>query len=459
MIASSPLKTIIQMKKIFIYLLIGVFSFTACKKENNTILADPDERLIEILKNYKQTLTEASNGWIASLYPSGGGGYSFYIDFDEKDRVIMLSDFNSESATETFESTYRLKALQRPTLIFDTYNYIHLLADPDESLNGGEKGLGLKSDFEFAFLKLVQDSIYFEGTFNKNKMELRAASAEEKEAILSGAWNKMMVNTTSFLNQSKHSYLTLGDERKLALDINPQKKNLLLSWLTDDGKAMSASANYRYTQDGIVFDKALIYDGKSFDSMFWNEENSEYYVKINNENFSLKTSQTPIMPMYTLFGFGKDWTQLEIIGETLPPGISSSFNSVFADYINRFRTSSTTGRKVLYTRLDFGSIDQAVLTVRYVALDASGNNTGSEFSATITYDYTLVNDIVTLKEASLNGNWNTRANQLLPLREYFANRSFRVDWVNNPDLTSTNYIGGLYLTSDAGYFFYGMLNK
>ena len=72
MTASSPLKTIIQMKKIFIYLLVGVFSITACKKENNTILADPDERLIEILKNYKQTLTEASNGWIASLYPSGG---------------------------------------------------------------------------------------------------------------------------------------------------------------------------------------------------------------------------------------------------------------------------------------------------------------------------------------------------------------------------------------------------
>jgi len=71
----------------------------------------------------------------------------------------------------------------------------------------------------------------------------------------------------------------------------------------------------------------------------------------------------------------------------------------------------------------------------------------------------MVNDIVTLKEASLNGNWNTRANQLLPLREYFANRSFRVDWVNNPDLTSTNYIGGLYLTSDASSFFYGMLNK
>ena len=46
----------------------------------------------------------------------------------------MFSDFDSTSAVTLQESSYRLKAEQQPTLIFDTYSYVHVLADPNEAV-------------------------------------------------------------------------------------------------------------------------------------------------------------------------------------------------------------------------------------------------------------------------------------------------------------------------------------
>ncbi len=62
------------------------------------------------------------------------------------------------------ESGYRLKATQRPSLIFDTYSYIHAAADPDPNVsfsptNSG--GYGWGTDFDFSF---TEAKIYFPGT-------------------------------------------------------------------------------------------------------------------------------------------------------------------------------------------------------------------------------------------------------------------------------------------------------
>jgi hypothetical protein len=35
------------------------------------------------------------------------------------------------AADRSFETTYQIKALQKPTLIFDSYSYLHELVNPD----------------------------------------------------------------------------------------------------------------------------------------------------------------------------------------------------------------------------------------------------------------------------------------------------------------------------------------
>jgi hypothetical protein len=59
--------------------------------------------------------------------------------------------------------------LQQPSLIFDTYSYLHLLADPDPNVNGGRVGAGLSSDFEFYVDSTVADTMKLVGRFNGSK--------------------------------------------------------------------------------------------------------------------------------------------------------------------------------------------------------------------------------------------------------------------------------------------------
>ena len=68
-------------------LLIGLLS--ACEKDDNDPAPGerPDERLDQVLSEYKAQLVGAEHGWKATLYPEGGSGYSFLFDFKENDRV------------------------------------------------------------------------------------------------------------------------------------------------------------------------------------------------------------------------------------------------------------------------------------------------------------------------------------------------------------------------------------
>ena len=190
------------MKKIILYLSFLVLAVAGCTKVEDSKLADPDKRLAAELSKNESLLVSAPNGWKAQIYPKGGKGYAFYFKFTADGKVDMLSDFNAESAGTLKQSTWRLKALQRPTLIFDTYSYIHLLSDPTASISGGTTGKGLTSDFEFAFTTTdnTGDSLKLEGIVNQNAMTYVRATAAEEQAIL-------LQVTTATLCLKKCSYV------------------------------------------------------------------------------------------------------------------------------------------------------------------------------------------------------------------------------------------------------------
>src|SRR3954464_6059448 len=118
------------MRKNTIYLILAILAFSACsKKDSNRIFTESaDERLNKALTDYQNQLAGALNGWKAVVYPAGGGAYSFYFKFNNQNRVVMYSHFDTTTAAASRESSYRLKALQQPSLLFDTYSYLHLLA-------------------------------------------------------------------------------------------------------------------------------------------------------------------------------------------------------------------------------------------------------------------------------------------------------------------------------------------
>jgi hypothetical protein len=119
-------------KLISVFVFFSVLVFSSCKKENTRVFdQSPDTRINDALTQYGSALTSSAAGWNATIKTGTGGIYHFHFRFNESNRVFMYADINLETATTAKESSYRLKALQTPALIFDTYSYLHILADPN----------------------------------------------------------------------------------------------------------------------------------------------------------------------------------------------------------------------------------------------------------------------------------------------------------------------------------------
>lgn len=167
---------------IYIFLLAAVFA--ACRKDdskpaNGTV----DERVEASMTAYQTQLASAKFGWKGFLNTGSNGVYTFLFNFNDKNRVTMSSDYDPAA----LESSYRLKALQQPSLLFDTYSTLHKLQDPDPSKFNGAPGAGKGADFEFRFVSATADTIKLEGLFNQTPLILvRSASQEENKAVFPG---------------------------------------------------------------------------------------------------------------------------------------------------------------------------------------------------------------------------------------------------------------------------------
>lgn len=235
------------MKKI----LLGILAFSlllgACKKDDTVNPEDkPDAKLIKVLDDYKSQLTGAEFGWKAYLMPDGGGVYSFLFKFDEKERVQMLSDIDPSFEDAPFESSYRLKAIQRPSLFFDTYSYIHLLADPDQPFQGSY-GTGQYSDFEFSFVSSKEDTITLDGNYNHSKLLLIKAKSKEEFDDFMGNIQEVAGNFSKLRTYFKR--MTVGGV-EYELNINPAQK--AISFAYSDGGSMKSHSSFFYVDGNNV---------------------------------------------------------------------------------------------------------------------------------------------------------------------------------------------------------------
>lgn len=225
---------------------------TACKKTNDRIFDEsPNERIEKTLTAYQEQLAGATYGWRAIIEPAGGGAYGFYFKFNDANRVTMFSDFTLESATTEKESSYRLKGLQQPSLLFDTYSYLHVLADPDNRVNGGTRGAGLRSDFEFYFEPSSADTIHLVGRFNGSKATLIKATQEEQAGYEDGgiADSYLFDHIADYVNYFKRVTID-GVEYEIIVNLNT--KTIIFNWKAG-GAPKTFSTHFYYGASGILF--------------------------------------------------------------------------------------------------------------------------------------------------------------------------------------------------------------
>lgn len=243
------------MKKLFLYFLSIAALFSSCRKDDSHLFSkSPDERLNEALATYQTRLTAATDGWKGFVYPKSGGVYSFYFKFNDSNRVVMLSSFDSASAATPKESSYRLKALQQPSLLFDTYSYLHVLADPNPNINGGAVGAGLQSDFEFYFDSSSADTINLVGRFNGSKATLVKATPEEAAGFMNGqlAQGFLLNKLLTYYKRLTTSSATID------LHIDPSARSISIPDATGNLLDTLLTTKYYMTFGGIAFTKPIV---------------------------------------------------------------------------------------------------------------------------------------------------------------------------------------------------------
>lgn len=248
------------MKKILLPVLTLMVLFTACKKETNRIFSESfDERINSSLAKYQAVLTDAPYGWKAFITTDHGNGgtYSFYMRFNDSNQVTMLSDFDTSFAVTPKTSGYRIRQQQQPTLIFDTYSYVHILADPNENavifsnVNNGAIGQGLLSDFEFIINPetLTGNTIRLTGKVNGAELVMIKATQQEANTFLNGQW----VLLETFLTKKLLTYykrVTIGG---IQYDISNNPADKTVTFQTVDGaNVLQHTTGYYNTLEGIV---------------------------------------------------------------------------------------------------------------------------------------------------------------------------------------------------------------
>jgi hypothetical protein len=434
-------------------ILCAVLLFAGCKKDDNVKVFEetPEERMSARINELNAALTGSQHGWKASLTTSarGGGGYGFYMDFDDAQSILMVADLNDESATKTNTSTFRIKWVMNATLIFDTYNYITMLQDPSPSTYGGAAGSGFQSDVEFEYQRISGDSIILRGFKYKNNLILVKATAEQKNRYLSAAFKANIDEITNYFTVKQNNYINVaGINNQVEFILDKSTKTAKFQYFNDNGSVVQVNGKYSFEDVGIVFAEGFVVNGITFVKA--KIENGELVLyAADGKQYVVKQNSLPILPMKELFAYNGTYREL-YIGSSLPAGVTSGFNDVYNAMVAKY---TALGRTQVDLRFILTSSTTATVAVR------TRTPTTQYAAATATYKYTYSNGVITLSNPAYDGNWNTRSAQLIDLQNYFATAGpFRVDYVQSTNPGVTN-LGGLYSVADNTSFFYGSLRK
>jgi hypothetical protein len=287
------------MRKFSLYLITVLFLVAGCRKDDDHIFdKPPEERVAEALARYQSIIAGATDGWVGRLVTGDSSYFSFYFRFNNENRVVMMSDYDLETATTPKESSYRLKQLQQPALIFDTYGYIHILADPDARVNGGEFGRGRVSDFEFAIDSATDNNVMLTGRFNGAKMTLTKASAEER-AMWEGGQIADAVNSLDDLNKILEYFRRMsvgGVEYEILLDAFSKKA--IISWINGND-TLTVTRGYYIVPGGIEFSDPIVNGSTTipgFKIVSFNNGTLTMNINVNGVDGTIKGAIRPIKP-------------------------------------------------------------------------------------------------------------------------------------------------------------------
>ena len=447
--------------KRFLYILAGVamMATAGCTREFTSDLSGgSDERVDGIIREWKNELTSSEYGWFANVMTSQGI-YRFWMKFDERDNVTMYTDnlMYPEKKTIAEESSYRIEAYRAPTLIFDSYSYLSILNDPDNSISGGEDNQGLETDFEFEIIDYYDGEFILKGRMNKVPASLTKATQKEYDEVAEG---KMMDQLNAIPVYTAGKLLQFEVGAKTVMVILRQRNVTSVVVSGSDARVERIYTYVSMYNNDIVFDTPLVVDNVSFYGLAWDEENSSYeLLKSSSGEFRLTEGTIPLVALDKIYGMGKPFSKLRYFNDTelySSLGTLGTSNPVYSGVGEGGITATLfggsglgliesvlTGGKFNYTDVYFDYADEGdgYKMVLDVNLMAGGRRYAFSYSYTVTFDesdpslFTVgstpvydMNGALLYEEghiAAMLFGWITPARTFV---DAFAGKTFKMDW-------------------------------
>jgi len=385
--------------------LLIIFSFAAvlaasqsCKKTSFVEKFDksPEARMADSIAFVRKTLTSASNGWIAVTPVFFGGGYGFYMKFDDSMNVTMYSDLLDQFASTSYTSHTRVRADMGVALTFDSYNYITELNDPDNNVRNGYGG-----DIDYIYDHTNGDSIVFLGKRYRQPLSFVKATVAQQAAYESGGYLTAIQAFKDFFTANQNAYITLDDGTKISIEPNASNdlnagKRITLTALDPKNNITSAMAKFAYTIDQMaILDSGVNIAGLRFTKIAWKDNSTLAIYTSDGKEFVIKNSPAPILPLYMLMGV--KYSSLYEPYQTIYPGTSTDGAAMLNAYQNGLsHVPSGSGGYYVFNwgsiSLQWNLANQRVSFIGYCTqsgAQATPNNTGAGWTTTIVYTYTV----------------------------------------------------------------------
>lgn len=467
------------MKKIITYFFFAVLlmSITSCNDDDKYLFGQgPDERLQAKLTEYQNLLCNEPCGWLVAVGTqatgTNSGAYRMWMKFTQDNRVTMYSDQNATTAVTPQTSSYRLKAMQFPTLMFDTYNYLHVMADPSGKISGATSGSGLYSDFDFDLkIGLNGDELIATGRYNGCPVILKKATPQDTVAITSGP-ALVNIKTSVAANWEPIKYPTIS-VNGFIVQMSIGTRLSTFSYKDSSGIIQTKFIpTYAEFNKDVRLMNPFEYTNIKFDRIVWN--GTKYSVVVNGSSYEVYDNGAPFYPLE--FGVGKTYSKLTVNKSVLNTAAGSSMVDPFLTVYNTMYNSvAGLPRYIQYFTIGFG-IDaqnnpQMTLTVSYT------NTAGTVYLAYAYYKLNTEADgtVYFTNMISTSGNMNTVGPRMATnLLSYFlyegtgnangttvpsSGNKFKIDWAPNMTPGLAANLAGFYVVSDPSNYVSGTLGN
>lgn len=418
------------MKKIIkISVLALLATLASCTKVTTVTMEDSvDARVSAAMFGYQKTLCTASNGWILEVETSEGF-YNFYMEFSDNNMVTMYTDnlnYYSEFYDVPKTSTYNFRALERPVLSFDTYSYLAIINDPDNSVSGSSDSMGLGTDFEFEVVEATENEFTLRGRVNRIDARLYRATADESEYAKKGGLMDILEDAM-YYNDGAYSYFMNGNTK---VSLTMSGRAVSTSYVDEDNNVIIGNSFVKVALDhSMTLITPIVLEGeKALSEIKFDKESGEYAVVCGTETKAVEAQGTPIIPLHLMLGVGKPYTNMQTI-VSMYPSIDPSENALGYYYYMSYYYLNRNGYPMQYSMLTFEKTESGEDRLafegqfgRYMGwcmFYIEFNEEGDEFTIT---ERTFEND----SYGNLEGAFMPRGAKYL--LDYMVGKTFKIEW-------------------------------